>query len=102
MSDCRSSYRAATLLHGQLSFCRQYSFASVLPCSSIYAARQSERQSRGCRVEQWIGVGRRWWLAREAWPHFRRDLQASRTYRNNASAYGAQERLFLRPYNENV
>src|SRR5258708_16738289 len=46
MSDCLSSYRAATLLHGQLSFCRQYSFASVLPCSSIYAARQSKRDQR--------------------------------------------------------
>jgi hypothetical protein len=43
MSDCRSLSRVATPLHGQPSFCRQYSFASALLCSSIYARRPSER-----------------------------------------------------------
>jgi hypothetical protein len=45
MSDCRSSYRAATLLHGQPSFCRQYSFASVL------RARQSTRLAKVSEIK---------------------------------------------------
>jgi hypothetical protein len=59
MSDCRSLYRAATLLHGQPSFCRQYSFASALLCSSIYAGRQSERDQTPLRspiAQRWRGV----------------------------------------------
>jgi hypothetical protein len=49
MSDCRSLSRAATPLHGQPSFCRQYSFALALLYSSIYVGRQSERDQTGLR-----------------------------------------------------
>jgi hypothetical protein len=44
MSDFHSLCRAATLLHGQPSFCRRYSFASALLCSSIYVGGQDESE----------------------------------------------------------